>query len=454
MRGKTIHMKLIRGILNRSIGNLTQYDNGQVLVFDGVDLPSSYEVHFSNCEYSDAKIRIGNAQGVEIPDEYLLTGLPIYVWVVLHEDLLDSEVEFKGMIGVDQKSKPTDEQPTPVQRTVIEELIAALNAGIVTVEETVATVQQQINTALAEAKASGEFNGPQGIQGEQGPRGHIGPEGPMGPQGPKGEQGIQGIQGIQGPAGEPFSIKRTFASIAEMEAYTGTDVSDGQFVAIVSNEEDPDNAKLYIKNGNSWIFIMDMSGARGIQGPQGPQGIQGPAGEDYTLTDNDRREIANIVASDLIATIVDIQEIIDSYDQQEEDEDMLFEASYVSGGGYGPNRFETDDEAATIVNAFKQGKHITIKFNADEDTAEIGIYFDMFIVMTGYEEGGTAVYNDGQASVSVDPRFYFSDTDTVIKTGVTPSSSPDGERSIDRITGVYVGNGSNAKIVFMVSDQT
>lgn len=50
-----------------------------------------------------------------------------------------------------------------------------------------------INTALAQAKASGDFNGPQGPQGEQGP------------QGPQGEQGIQGEQGPQGSKGDPFT---------------------------------------------------------------------------------------------------------------------------------------------------------------------------------------------------------------------------------------------------------
>ena len=82
-----------------------------------------------------------------------------------------------------------------------------------------------INTALAQAKASGEFNGPQGEQGIQGPQGEQGPVGDNGIsinhnwngtiltitsasgvsssnlQGPQGEQGIQGIQGEQGPQG-------------------------------------------------------------------------------------------------------------------------------------------------------------------------------------------------------------------------------------------------------------
>ena len=73
--------------------------------------------------------------------------------------------------------------------------------------------------------------------------------------------------------GEPFVIKKSFASIAAMEAYTGTDVKVYDFVIITSTVEDPDNAKLYMKNANNgWTFITDLSGATGIQGPKGDTG--------------------------------------------------------------------------------------------------------------------------------------------------------------------------------------
>lgn len=81
------------------------------------------------------------------------------------------------------------------------------------------------------------------------------------------------------PQGKPFAIKRSFASVAAMQAYTGSDVALYDFVVIASNVDDPDNAKLYMKNGSSsWMYITDLSGAQGIQGPEGPRGIQGPQG--------------------------------------------------------------------------------------------------------------------------------------------------------------------------------
>lgn len=88
------------------------------------------------------------------------------------------------------------------------------------------------------------------------------------------------------PVGDPFKIKRTFTSVAEMEAYTGTDVTNGDFVLIVSNVEDPDNAKLYIRDNNTWRFIVDLSGSRGFIGETGNGIDSAVLNQDYTLTLN------------------------------------------------------------------------------------------------------------------------------------------------------------------------
>lgn len=95
-------------------------------------------------------------------------------------------------------------------------------------------------------------------------------------------------------SGKPFRIKKTFASIAEMQAYTGTDVELYELVVITSNVEDPDNSKMYMKvpAPDNWFYVTDLSGAQGIQGPQGIQGIQGVSvtgavqNANYTMTIN------------------------------------------------------------------------------------------------------------------------------------------------------------------------
>lgn len=98
---------------------------------------------------------------------------------------------------------------------------------------------------------------------------------PRGAKGDKGDQGVQGIQGVKGDPGKPFSISKIFLS---KDALNGDGLSEGDFVMIASNVNDPNNADLYTWTGKEFKLIADLSGAQGIQGPEGPQGKQGPQG--------------------------------------------------------------------------------------------------------------------------------------------------------------------------------
>ena len=76
-------------------------------------------------------------------------------------------------------------------------------------------------------------------------------------------------KGDKGDTGDAFHIVKTYASVSAMNAdYSGTDTHVGDYVMIVSSVEDPDNAKVYIKGSSAWSFVVDMSGATGIQGQQ------------------------------------------------------------------------------------------------------------------------------------------------------------------------------------------
>lgn len=94
-------------------------------------------------------------------------------------------------------------------------------------------------------------------------------------QGPKGDRGEQGIQGVPGKG---FSITKTYASVDAMNADVAN-LAEGDFVMIASNPEDPNNAKLFTKQGDAMKEIADLSGAQGIQGPRGEQGVKGDTGE-------------------------------------------------------------------------------------------------------------------------------------------------------------------------------
>lgn len=134
----------------------------------------------------------------------------------------------------------------------------------------------------------------QNITGEQGPQGEQGPIGPQGPQGVPGVQGEQGLPGEKGdqgdvgpvgPKGEkgdqgaPFSIKKVYKSVSEMNAdFENPEVKLHDFVIINSNVEDEDNSKLFMKGESEFTLITDLSGGVGIQGPQGPKGETGAQG--------------------------------------------------------------------------------------------------------------------------------------------------------------------------------
>ena len=144
---------------------------------------------------------------------------------------------------------------------------------------------------------------------------------------------LQGVQGPAGPQGEPFTIKKTYTSIAEMNA-DFNNMQLGDYVMIATTVEVEDNAKLYTRGANQWIFITDFSGATGIRGEtgltpniqigtvtqgssfsvtrtgtnenpilnftlvkgdKGDKGEQGEQGDDYVLTQQDKQEIAELV---------------------------------------------------------------------------------------------------------------------------------------------------------------
>ena len=287
MRGNIISMSLSEGRVAYPEGSVDiyQYDYGQKLVLKGVILPAAYEVHFSNDEHGESITQIADETGVNIPDILLTTGNKIYVWVYLHNTENDGETVYKGIIPVKERAKPTDQTPTPVQQSAIDEAIAALNSGVGMVENIAEKLPQDIQDALTAAKESGEFDGPKGDKGDPGDPGATGPQGPKGDPGERGDRGYTGEKGEQGDKGDPFTIAKTFASRYEMEHYAGTDIPDGAFVCITSDPEDPDNSKLYMKaplEPTGWKFITDMSGMQGMKGEQGPRGFKGDKGDPGT----------------------------------------------------------------------------------------------------------------------------------------------------------------------------
>lgn len=108
---------------------LYQYDYGQKLVLKGVDLPMAYEVLFGQ-DGTELKPVIGDENGVNIPDEFLLNGENVKAYVFLHTGEDDGETEYEITIPVNPRPKATDEPIEPVDQNIIEQAIAVLNIAV------------------------------------------------------------------------------------------------------------------------------------------------------------------------------------------------------------------------------------------------------------------------------------------------------------------------------------
>ena len=118
--------------------SLTQYDYGQVLSISGLQLPEFFETHFSNKQFDgNSKPWIGQNNQVEIPDEYLESGDPIYALIFLHYGEDDGKTEYRITIPIDKRPRPVDVRPSSVEQNAISQTIAALNTGVSMAEQMV-----------------------------------------------------------------------------------------------------------------------------------------------------------------------------------------------------------------------------------------------------------------------------------------------------------------------------
>ncbi len=134
-----------------------QYDYGQVLKITGIDLPTAYQVHFSNNKSSgDSITMIGNADGVLIPDEVLATGSDVYAFLFLQTGESDGETEYRITIPVHPRPAITDYEPTPAQQGAIDQLISALNDGVEAAEQSATSADESAQAASNSATAASQ----------------------------------------------------------------------------------------------------------------------------------------------------------------------------------------------------------------------------------------------------------------------------------------------------------
>lgn len=144
-------------------GFLWQYDYGQKMRFVGIELPASYTVHFANSSRGASVPSIGDETGVRIPDQVLLSGKPVFFYLFLHNGEDDGQTAYANIINVHPRANmPSIDPPTPEQQSILDELMAALNAGIDHVDNIAENVPQIVDDEIAAAKARGDFKGDPG----------------------------------------------------------------------------------------------------------------------------------------------------------------------------------------------------------------------------------------------------------------------------------------------------
>lgn len=137
-----------------------QWETGQVLQFEGIDLPTTYRANISNSDHGTSNTQLGTAEyGVSIPDVYFTTGKYIYVWIVTTYGDDNAEIEYSVTIPIIKTSRPSDYEATDEEVTIINQAISALNNALDTYESTIEDVEaatEAAETATESAEAAVE----------------------------------------------------------------------------------------------------------------------------------------------------------------------------------------------------------------------------------------------------------------------------------------------------------
>jgi hypothetical protein len=124
-------------------------DHGIYLKIEGIELPATYEIDFSNERKEGTSVTmIGNADGVLIPTQFIKSGKDIFAFLYhVGEDYGKTVYTF----CIPNRVRPdrTNEQPEPEQQSVIDQTIAALNTAV-------AKTAQDVIDADASAQSAAE----------------------------------------------------------------------------------------------------------------------------------------------------------------------------------------------------------------------------------------------------------------------------------------------------------
>ena len=132
-----------------------QYDVKQILVISGETVPDYYEADVCNVGDTATLTMIGTAaDGVEIPDKFLLDGRNVLVYVVIPGSGGDVQTRYDITIPVDERAEREDIDPSEAEQKQIDSLINALNSGVERAEAAATAAEESATDAEGSAGES------------------------------------------------------------------------------------------------------------------------------------------------------------------------------------------------------------------------------------------------------------------------------------------------------------
>lgn len=110
--------------------SLYQYDYEQQLQILGLELPEVFQADFCNAGDASTVSMLGENGVVDIPAQFIADGRDILAYVFYYDEATGGKTRAEITITVMARPERTDEQPTPEQENIIDQLIEELQNGV------------------------------------------------------------------------------------------------------------------------------------------------------------------------------------------------------------------------------------------------------------------------------------------------------------------------------------
>ena len=131
-----------------------QYSYGQEIAFSNIELPEVFQAYFSNSPKGEAKPVSGQDGKVLIPDEYFLSGEPVYCYILIHDASTDGRTKYVAKIPIEPRPELTEMELTEVQRDIATEAIATLQEATARVTDMAEQVSNNLAITVQNAEQS------------------------------------------------------------------------------------------------------------------------------------------------------------------------------------------------------------------------------------------------------------------------------------------------------------